>query len=287
MSDSPSPPKAILFDIGGVVVTSPFQAILDYEVENKIPIGYINYAIQKGPHDSGAWQLIERGEVPLDDDWFASFERQLSRPDVWTEYLEKKQMQDGATGMGPPPMGGGTVAVPEIKPKTLFWRMMKMSRAPDPHMYPALKKLQASARFVLGAFTNNIAFPSDVLDDEGIPFTKHLIHPPPPNPYAHDSTDITTCFDVFLGSAAVGVRKPDPEAYRLAVREMDKIAQQKGLGRVTPENTLFLDDIGINLKFASKTGLRTLKVNLGKTREAVLELEKQTGLPLLGDKAKL
>jgi hypothetical protein len=271
-------------------VISPFQAILDYEIENKIPVGYINYAIQKGPHDTGAWQLIERGEVELNDDWFASFKQQLSTPEVWAEYLQKLS-KEGAAGGGQA-IDGGKVdghgkGVPNIDAKRLFWRMMKISRAPDPYMYPALKKLKESGKFVLGAFSNNVAFPTGILDDEGKLFTKDLIHAPPPNPYANDSKDITTCFDIFLGSAAVGVRKPDPEAYKLSVREMDKIAQRKGLGRVTAENTLFLDDIGINLKFAKKTGLRTIKVNLGKTKDAVKELEQEAGIPLLDDKAKL
>lgn len=154
-------------------------------------------------------------------------------------------------------------------------------------MYPALRKLQQSGKFVLGAFSNNVTFPEGILDDEGILFTKHLMHAPAPNPYANDSKDVTTCFDIFLGSAAVGVRKPDPEAYKLAVREMDKIAQRKGMGRVTEGETLFLDDIGINLKFAKKTGLRTIKVNLGQTKDAVKELERAAGIPLLDDKARL
>jgi hypothetical protein len=165
--------------------------------------------------------------------------------------------------------------------------MMKISRAPDPYMYPALRKLKESGKFVLGAFSNNITFPTGILDDEGKLYTKELIHAPPPSPYANDSTDITTNFDIFLGSAVVGVRKPDPEAYKLAVREMNKIAQRKGMGEVTAESTLFLDDIGINLKFAKKTGLRTIKVNLGQTKDAVKELEKQAGIPLLDDKARL
>jgi phosphoglycolate phosphatase-like HAD superfamily hydrolase len=154
-------------------------------------------------------------------------------------------------------------------------------------MYPALRKLGASGKFVLGAFSNNVTFPTGILDDEGKLFTKDLTHAPAPNPYANDSTDITTCFDIFLGSAAVGVRKPDPEAYKLAVREMDKIAQTKGMGRVTAADTLFLDDIGINLKFARETGLRTIKVSLGRTREAVVELERAVGIPLLDDMARL
>ncbi|KAF1849415.1 HAD-like protein [Cucurbitaria berberidis CBS 394.84] len=285
MATSVRPPKAILFDIGGVVVISPFQAILDYEIENNIPVGYINYAIQKGPHDTGAWQLIERGEVELNDDWFAAFKTQLSRPEVWTEYLQKLAKQQSVGGGQA--VDGGKPQVPEVNAKRLFWRMMKLSRAPDPYMYPALRKLRESQKFVLGAFSNNVTFPTGILDDEGQLFTKDLIHPPAPNPYANDSKDVTTCFDVFLGSAAVGVRKPDPAAYQLAVREMSEIAKKRGMGEVTAQDTLFLDDIGINLKFAKKTGLRTIKVNLGKTKEAVKELEEAAGIQLLDDKAKL
>lgn len=184
-------------------------------------------------------------------------------------------------------LAGRNPAVPDIDAKKLFWRMMKMSRAPDPYMYPALRKLGASGKFVLGAFSNNVTFPTGILDDEGNVFTKDIIHAPAPNPYANDSGDITTCFDIFLGSAAVGVRKPDPEAYKLAVREMDKIARARGMGAVTEADTLFLDDIGINLKFARKTGLRTIKVNLGKTKDAVRELEQAVGMSLLDDKARL
>jgi FMN phosphatase YigB (HAD superfamily) len=266
-------------------VISPFQAILDYEIENRIPVGYINFAIQKGPHDTGAWQLVERGEVELNDDWFKAFRQQLMRPDVWSEYLQKLAQQESVGGGQA--IDGGKPQVPDIEAKKLFWRMMKISRAPDPYMYPALRKLGESGKFVLGAFSNNVTFPTGILDDEGQLFTKDIVHPPAPNPYANDSPDITKCFDIFLGSAAVGLRKPDPEAYKLAVREMDKIRRNKGMGGVTAGETLFLDDIGINLKFAKKTGLRTIKVNLGKTKEAVQELEKETDMKLLDDKAKL
>jgi FMN phosphatase YigB (HAD superfamily) len=269
-------------------VISPFQAILDYETENNIPIGYINYAIQKGPHDTGAWQLIERGEVKLNDDWFASFKEQLSRPEIWREYLARLAQTQTLGGAGGSAMEGGKVQdVPNMDAKKLFWRMMKISREPDPYMYPALRKLKESGKFVLGAFSNNVTFPTDILDDEGVLFTKELQHRPHPNPYANDSTDITTNFDIFLGSAAVGVRKPDPEAYKLATREMSKISEAKGTGKITEGDVLFLDDIGINLKFAKKTGLRTIKVNLGQTKDAVKELEEATGMRLLEEKAKL
>jgi hypothetical protein len=164
---------------------------------------------------------------------------------------------------------------------------IRISREPDPYMYPALKKLQASGKFALAALSNTVAFPTDILDDQGVLFSKGLIHRPAPNPHANDSDNIQTCFDIFISSAHVGLRKPDPKIYELAVRECDKIAKEKGLGEVKAEDVLFLDDIGVNLKWARKGGLRTIKVDLGKTKAAVKELEEQTGMVLLDDKARL
>ena len=96
-------------------------------------------------------------------------------------------------------------------------------------------------------------------------------------------------FDMFVSSAHAGVRKPDPKAYELAVRELDRVSREKGMGGVEAGDVLFLDDIGVNLKWAKKCGLRTIKVDLGRTKEAVKKLEDQTGVKLLddGDRAKL
>ncbi|KAF2185690.1 HAD-like protein [Zopfia rhizophila CBS 207.26] len=287
MSSQP-PPKALLFDIGGVCVVSPFQAILDYEIENNIPIGWVNFAIQKGPHN-GAWQLVERGECDLNDDWFRAFKAQLSVPEHWAEFWTKQSVKKSA-GKGPP-VSQATVdkipPVPDIDATKMFWRMMRISRTPDPWMYPALKKLRESGKFVLGALSNTVAFPIGIEDDRGILFTKGLIHPPAPSPYANDSTEIADCFDIYISSAHVGMRKPDPKAYELAVRELDKISRDRGKGGVTAEDVLFLDDIGINLKWAKKSGLRTIKVDLGKTKDAVRALEMQVGIKLLDEKARL
>jgi hypothetical protein len=107
-----------LIDI--IQVVSPFQAILDYEIENQIPIGYINFAIQKGPADTGAWQLIERGECELNDEWFEAFRKQLMRQEVWEDFVKreagkrKKELRPSEVGR-----------VPHIEAKKLFWRMMR------------------------------------------------------------------------------------------------------------------------------------------------------------------
>jgi hypothetical protein len=141
--------------------------------------------------------------------------------------------------------------VPHIDAKKMFWRMMRLSRTPDPWMYPALKKLGGSGKFVMGALSNTVVYPEGVVDDEGVLFDRGLMHPPEPWPYGDDSRDIKDCFDVFVSSAHAGVRKPDRQAYELAVRLMGEKGREVGkLGNgeeLKMEDCLMIDDIGANL----------------------------------------
>ena len=56
--------RAVLFDLGGVVVGSPLHAIARYEREQGIAPGAINrVVVDTGPE--GAWSRLERGELTL------------------------------------------------------------------------------------------------------------------------------------------------------------------------------------------------------------------------------
>ena len=57
-------------------------------------------------------------------------------------------------------------------------------------------------------------------------------------------------FDVVIESSVIGVRKPDPKIYQLACEAME----------IDPNEALFIDDLGINLKPAKAMGMRTIKV---------------------------
>jgi hypothetical protein len=50
---------------------------------------------------------------------------------------------------------------------------------------------------------------------------------------------------------------------------------------------VFLDDIGSNLKAASKLGIRCIRVRIGKETDAVRELEEIMHMKLSNDKARL
>ncbi|KAL9597243.1 MAG: hypothetical protein Q9219_005286 [cf. Caloplaca sp. 3 TL-2023] len=96
---SPSaPPKAVLFDIGGVCVLSPLEAITVYENKNNVPHDWINFAISRSsPH--GFWQRLERGEIKLDGEFFRGFNADLKNEQLWKEYHSdfrnsKKKLKD-------------------------------------------------------------------------------------------------------------------------------------------------------------------------------------------------
>lgn len=235
-------------------MVSPFQAILDYERDNSIPPGYINFSISKGA-PTGAWQKLERGEIPLDDNYYREFKADLERKDFWEEYYRKVHSLEGEQTMD-----SSTIpAVPSIDAEKLFLTMMAQSKRPDPFMYPALKKLKASGKFKLAALSNNVIFP------EG-----HFLR-------KISEDEVRSIFEIFVGSSAVGMRKPERDIYEYT---MEKIRSKWGR-ELQPEDVVFLDDIGGNLKTARSLGMRTIRVILGKTDDAVRELGKVTGLKLL------
>jgi len=75
-------------------------------------------------------------------------------------------------------------------------------------------------------------------------------------------------FDVTVESAVEGLRKPDPRIYALVCERLD----------VSPSATVFLDDLGANLKPARELGMKTIKV--ANPEAALAELEDVLGFEL-------
>jgi putative hydrolase of the HAD superfamily len=75
-------------------------------------------------------------------------------------------------------------------------------------------------------------------------------------------------FDVIVESAVEGIRKPEPQFYLTACERLG----------VEPSRSVFLDDLGVNLKPARALGMATIKVVDPDT--ALVELERLLDLPL-------
>lgn len=59
-------PKAIILDVGGVVVASPFPLFERFERNNGLPLGSVNDTIRHAGKD-GAFAKMERGELSVED----------------------------------------------------------------------------------------------------------------------------------------------------------------------------------------------------------------------------
>jgi putative hydrolase of the HAD superfamily len=83
-----------------------------------------------------------------------------------------------------------------------------------------------------------------------------------------DVSGVMEFFDVIVESSKAGVRKPDPAFYQLALDQLG----------VEPEEAVFLDDLGVNLKPARALGMTTIKVI--DPDDALDQLEAVVGFPV-------
>ena len=54
--------RAVFWDFGGVILSSPFDAFLQYEAQKGLPEGFLRKVNATNP-DTNAWALLERNEV--------------------------------------------------------------------------------------------------------------------------------------------------------------------------------------------------------------------------------
>lgn len=119
-----------------------------------------------------------------------------------------------------------------------------------PEMVEALKRIKA--QFKTGCITNNL--PANAIGS----LTGRTLY----------IAEVMALFDHVIESAKIGLRKPDPRIYRMMVETL----------KVDPNNCVYLDDLGVNLKPAREMGMTTIKVTSGA--QAIADLEKATGLRL-------
>ncbi|EGN96072.1 hypothetical protein SERLA73DRAFT_185594 [Serpula lacrymans var. lacrymans S7.3] len=269
--------KAVIFDIGGVVIRSPFIPVAEYEKELGVPPNYLNCSIgARGKQ--GAWQRFERGEIPLFA-FYQAFGSDLSdvkNNNVWyMEYCKRR-------GIECPKLPESL----DVNGRELFGRMMRGGMLFDDHMLKAIRRLRDIGKWRIIALTNNFTQyngPSDsplssrdanaesvaVINQAAasvplseLEFLGWQEGPTPPR--------LRALFDDFCDSSTLGMRKPEPDFFLLACKRNE----------IQPEQAVFLDDIGMNLKAASKLGMETIHVPLGGTLNALKTLEGKLGVDL-------
>ena len=205
--------QAVIWDFGGVISSSPFEAFRRFERDRGLPPDFLR-AVNATNHLDNAWAKFERSEIDLDG-FDVAF-----------------RAETGARGHA---VGGREV-------------IGLLGGEIRPMMVSALQRLRPHLR--LGLITNNV----HAGDTAGVD--------------AQGRQAVLALFHHVIESAKVGLRKPDPAIYRLMC---------EGLG-VPPEQAVFLDDLGVNLKPARAMGMRTIKVD--EPAQALAELEAHVGLRL-------
>lgn len=192
--------KAVLWDFGGVITSSPFEAFNRYEKERGLPADFLRSINATNP-DSNAWAQLESSQVTVDE---------------FDELFAQEAESKGHRVMGKD--------VLEL-----------LSGDVRPEMVNALKAIKAQHQ--IGCITNNVN------TGQGPGMAKS-------SEKAAQVAEIMALFDVVIESSKVGIRKPDPEIYRMTCEQMS----------IQPEETIYLDDLGINLKPARALGMTTIKV---------------------------
>lgn len=206
---------AVLWDFGGVILTSPFEAFRRYETERGVPIDHIRGVNTTNPH-SNAWALLERNQITPEqfDGLFASESQALGHRVAGSDVL--------------------ALLAGDVRPE----------------MVEMLDRVKA-AGYRTACLTNN------VIGGDGRVLTS--------DDRAQQIAAIMDRFDVIVESSKVGVRKPERRFYEIACEQLD----------VQPEECVFLDDLGINLKPAAAMGMTTIKVT--SAAQAITDLTAALG----------
>ncbi len=69
------PIKAVIFDLGGVILDSPMEIFAAFEKAHGLPENFLNRLIVESGQD-GAWARLERGELTLDA-FFDAFDAEI------------------------------------------------------------------------------------------------------------------------------------------------------------------------------------------------------------------
>tara|TARA_B100000405_G_scaffold16749_1_gene13223 strand:- start:3830 stop:4474 length:645 start_codon:yes stop_codon:yes gene_type:complete len=186
--------KAIIWDFGGVITSSPFDAFNEFEEVNGLPKDIIRTINSENP-DMNAWAQFESNSITIDqfDDLFLK---------------EAK-----AKGF-------------DIKGRDII-KLLKGSIREN--MVSFLRELKSN--FKLGCITNNVKPSSEENTD-------------------NETKEAMSIFDHVIESSIVGIRKPNPEIYMMSCDALN----------VSPDQCIYLDDLGINLKPARELGMTTIKV---------------------------
>jgi len=205
--------EAVIFDFGGVITSSPFEAFNHMEQRLGIPANSVRRINATNP-DTNAWAQFERAEIDA------------------SEFDAKFSQEAEALGI-------------RLQGRDVLSCLQGSVR---PTMLEALRRI--TKRYKTGCITNNVkSMPSDHGRDPLV-------------------AEAFSLFGHVIESSKLGIRKPDPRIYQMMLEHLE----------VPAGRSVYLDDLGINLKPAKALGMTTIKVE--SAAPAIAELERHLGIQL-------
>lgn len=214
--------KAVLFDVGGVLVPQPQKAIARYENELGLRKRFLSELFLEGESYS-AFCRLERGLLTVSE-----FCKEFDVAVRSKAHLEN----------APLPVNFSTLRLMQAfqahttGKKADFALLFQQSV--NKQMLNAAKRLRKQ-NIRTCVLTNN--WIDDIESSKGR--------------NCRFMATLGLFFDEVVQSALIGMRKPSPEIYTYACRKLG----------VAPHETAFLDDLGVNLKSASQLGIKCIKVD--------------------------
>ena len=145
----------------------------------------------------------------------------------------------------------GKIGIDEYLARTVFYRARPFSKEefkdymlalsqPDDEVLSLAKTLAGSRKYLMGTINNE---------------SREL------NLYRIEKFGMRSIFSLFVSSCFVGLRKPEPDIYRLAL----EITQKH------PEECCFIDDRALNLEVAKRLGMHTIEMESAGQLRAELQ----------------
>lgn len=201
----PHPLQAVVWDMGGILYETPFEALVDVEGRRGLPPG----TYPRGPFDpEDDYRLVETGELTEPEYWRAQHVRLRSAGvdlDVYTAVSWEDRHR------------------PEV------WAVVR----------------QLAGRVQQAVLTNDA---SDWLGEGW-----------------WDRWPLRDVFDAVVDVAVLGVRKPDPRAYRAAADQLN----------VACEACLFVDDLPANLDGARAVGMQAVHFDVRDIAGSLARIRQQ------------
>ena len=236
---SQQPPRAVIFDLGGVIVPSPQPIFDSFELKYNLEPGSLVKTIKvKGEH--GAFAKMERGQLAIEE-FCEPFHKEYAEVAGAELTLEQTQEFMGCLSD--------------------FTKLR-----PHPEIVESIEWLKSQG-IKIAVLTNNFrwlsgktVFPREPIagvDEVGIILLYPHVHTIHVHACAHTHTHTHThmythVHTQVVQSCLVGLRKPDKAIF-------DHTLEKLG---VSAREAVFLDDLGGNLKTAREMGMATIMVSI-------------------------